>query len=427
MSRRLAWAGLLACAAAAPLPAQSLRDLVSRAPADGLVAFRFPARSGVCGGPHFVRFGTSVTVSRGSYSYSDGVESHPCQPGPVRVTLTRAGGQVVGLEVGIGADDTGREVRDLGEVSGGVAASWLLELAGTTEGRPGQAAIFPAMLAEGGSPLPALLALVQNRDLARQTRQSAATWLGREVELLPAAEAAGVVQALARVAGDEAEAPAVRQHAMSVLGRGPQGPGIPALVDLAASPDPWVARTATAALAGSGDPRARAHLRSAARDANRPEGVRAAALRGLGRNYATAEDLALLRELFPSLGTSAEREAILSAVGEAGGAQNVRWLLAVATGAGQDEASVTRAIRAASQAGATSADLATLYDALSSRGPRTTIIGLLGERGDRPAIDKLLAIARSDTDVAQRRAAIRRLSSSTDPRVRRALGEMVGG
>jgi len=425
MSRRLAWLGLLAWGVAAPLPAQSLPDRVARAPADGLVAFRFPARNGVCGGPHFVRFGTSVTVSRGSYSYSDGAESHPCQPGPVRVTLARAGGQVVGLEVGIGADDTGRDIHDLGEVPGAAATGYLLDLAGAIEGRPGQAAIFPAVLAEGGSPVPALVALAQNRDLARQTRQSAATWAGREIELLPSAQAAGVVAALARLAGDDGDAPAVRQHAMSVLGRGAEGPGIPALIDLAMSGDPWVARTATSALAGSGDPRARAHLRTTARDGNRPDGVRSAALRGLGRTYATAQDLALLRDLYPSLSTGAEREAVLSAIGEAGGAQNVRWLLAVATGAGQDEASVTRAIRAASQAGATSADLGALYDTLGNRGIRTTILGLLAERGDRPAIDKLLAIARNDTDPVQRRAAIRRLSSSADPRVRAALAEMV--
>lgn len=405
--------------------AQDLARRIAGAPADALVAFSFPAREGVCGGSHFVRYGYSVTVSRGNYFSTGDAESQPCVAGPVRVTLVRAGGQVVGLEVGVGADDSGRDISDLGNVPGPEAAEYLLNLAGTVEGRPGQSALLPAMLAEGGTTTPSLLALTRNRDLARQTRQSAATWLGREAETLPAAQGASIVSALTAIARDETDAPAVRQHVMGVLGRAPQGPGIPALIDLAGSSEPWMARTATTALASSGDPRARAHLRAAARATDRPEGVRAAALRGLGQNQATAQDLALLREIYPSLTSSSEREVVLSAVGQAGGAPNVRWLLGIAGGQEQDESTVSRALRAASQAGATSADLASLYDAVSNRAPRTTIIGLLGDRGDRPATEKLLAIARGDTDVSLRRAAIRRLSTSTDPRVRAALGEMV--
>lgn len=414
--------GLLIVVAAVPAAAQRLADRVARAPGDGLASFTVPAREGVCGGPHFVRYGTTVQVSRGNYSYSGEWESHPCQPGPLRVTLVRAEGQVVGLELGIGADDTGRPITPLGEVAGDDAAAYLLDLAATVEGRPGQAAIMPAMLAAGGNRVPALQALATNRDLARQTRTSAATWLGRELETVPGTAASQIVETLARIARDESDAPPVRQHAMTVLARGPQGPGIPALVTLADGQDPWLARTAAGALASSGDPRARTWLRQAVRAADRPTGVRAAALRGLGRTYATAQDLALLREIYPTLTIAAEQEAVLSAVGEAGGAANVRWLLGVARGG--DATAAGRAIRAAAQAGASTTDLASLYDALSDRAPRSTIIGLLAERGDRAATDKLLAIARSDTDVTLRRAAIQRLSTSTDPRVRTALAEM---
>lgn len=415
----------MACAAPAMLAAQALGVRIDRAPADAAISFTYPARSGVCGGPHFVRYGTSVTVSRGSYSYTGNSESHPCESGPVRVTLLRAGSQVVGLEVGVGADDSGRQVADLGAVTGATAAEYLLGVARTVEGRPGQAAIFPAMLAEGVDNTEALLALARNRELARQTRQSALTWLGRETETLSPGRATSMTTAVVQIARDEGDAPAVRQHAMHVLGRGAPAPGIIALAELANSPDPWLARTATAALAGSGDPRARAFLREAARATNRPDGVRAAALRGLGRTYATAQDLALLREIYPSLATRAERESVLAAIGEAGGAEHVRWLMAVARDHTQEATAVSRAIRAAAQAGASSTDLAGLYDALSNRAPRTTIIGLLSERSDRAAIDKLLIIARSDTDATLRRAAIQQLSTSSDPRVRGALAELV--
>jgi len=408
---------------ATPAAAQSLADRVARAPADAFVSFSFEARDGVCGGPQFIRYGTSVMAGRGMY-VSTGGDSHACEPGPVRVTLVRAGREIVGLETGIGNDDSGREITALGQVPGTAAADFLLDLAATVEGRPGQAAILPAMLAAGASPSSRLMDLVRNRDLARQTRQSAATWLGRELETMPPGQAGSITSALAGIARDESDAPALRQHVMSVLGRSPQGPGVAALITLTESNDPWLARTATSALAGSGDPRARNHLRSVARASDRPDGVRAAALRSLGGSYATAQDLALLRELYPSLSANREREAVLTAVGEAGGAPNVRWLLNVARERDLSAADASRAIRAASRGGASSADLVTLYDALTDRAPRSTIIGLLGERGDRTATDKLLAIVRSDTDPSLRRAAIQRLTNSSDPRVRSALNDI---
>lgn len=416
-------AGAATLAAPPASPAQSLAERIARAPGDQAVAFTFPARAGVCGGSHFVRYGTTVSVSRGSYLSGGGSEPL-CESGPVRVTLLRAGGQVVGLETGIGPDDSGRPIAEIGTASGAAAAEYLLGLARTVEGRPGQAAILPAMLADGVDNSEPLLALARNRDLARQTRQSAATWLGRELDGLPAARANTIVTALVRLARDENDAPTIRQHAMTVLGRSPQGPGVPALIELAGSSEPWLARTATTALAGSGDPRARAHLRQAVRATDRPDGVRSAALRGLGRSYATAQDLALLREIYPTLTTRQERESVLASIGEAGGAENVRWLIGVARDESQETATVTRAVRAVSRAGASSTDLVTLYDALSNRSPRNTVIGLLAERGDRTATDKLLAIARSDTDATLRRAAIQRLANSSDPRVRTALLEM---
>lgn len=422
----LALASLLA-AAPGGLAAQSLAERVARAPADAAVAFSFPARDGVCGGAHFVRFGTTVHVSRGSYIYTGEAESHPCQAGPVRVTLLRAGTQIVGLEVGVGPDDSGRTAADLGSVAGSAAAEYLLGLARTMDGRPGQAAIFPAMLVDGVDNSAALEALARHRDLARATRQSAISWLARDLGLLNADRREARVAMLVRLARDADEAPAIRQSAMNALGRGGQGAGVPALIELAGDAEPWVARTATGALAGSGDPRARAHLRRVVTAGILDEATRTAAIRGLGQSYATAQDLAVLREIFPTLTSSRERDAVLAAIGSAGGAEHARWLLGVARDPAQPGATVSRALRAAAQAGVGSAELASLYDTLSDRAPRSTIIGLLAEVGDRTATDKLLSIARADTDATLRRAAIQRLGSSSDPRVREALAGLVGG
>lgn len=422
---RLLMAGVVALAAAPMVRAQGLADRITRAPANAAVAFSFPARDGVCGGPGFVRYGTTVNVSSGSYSFSGDSESRPCVAGPVRVTVLRAGNQVVGLETGIGTDASSREAQDLGAVSGAQAAEYLLGLARTVEGRPGQSALLPAMLAADANVLPTLQALATNRDLSRQIRQGSISWLSREADVLSGAQATAAIETLTRVARDESDAPTIRESAMNALARGAEGPGIPTLISLASSDDAWIARTAMGALAGSGDPRARAHLRTAVRAGNSPDGVRVAALKGLGRSYATAQDVAILREVYPALGAQAERDAVLSAVGSAGGAANVQWLISIARQGGETSA-VSRAIRAAHQAGATSADLISLYDTLSDRSPRSTVLGLLAERGDRAAIDKLLAVAQGDTDPSLRRTAIQRLSGSSDPRVVAALREMVG-
>ena len=53
------------------------------------------------------------------------------------------------------------------------------------------------------------------------------------------------------------------------------------------------------------------------------------------------------------------------------------------------------------------------------------LIGAYGQLGTRAATDKLLAIARTDTDYSLRRRAIQLLGRSDDPRVRDALKGMV--
>ncbi len=80
----------------------------------------------------------------------------------------------------------------------------------------------------------------------------------------------------------------------------------------------------------SGDPRARQFVRAAVRRTDLSEESRAAAIRGIGNEYAVAADFKLLRELYPSVNTDQERNAIINTLANAGGNENTDWLLTLA-------------------------------------------------------------------------------------------------
>src|SRR5206468_2675586 len=155
----------------------------------------------------------------------------------------------------------------------------------------------------------------------------------------------------------------VRQGALSVLGRLDHGAGIPSLIQLSQqNQSNWLAREATQTLANSGDPRARTYIRQVVKRTDLPDEVLRVALRSLGGQYATAQDAALLREVYPTLKSDASREAVFSALAEMGGSENVRWLLSLAQNGDATMSLRRRATDAASRAGAPISDLVKLYD-----------------------------------------------------------------
>jgi hypothetical protein len=185
-----------------------------------------------------------------------------------------------------------------------------------------------------------------------------------------------------------------------------------------------LARYTLSTIASSGDPRVRAMLRELAQRAGAPDSLRIIAIQGLGRSYATAQDIALLRSSYPGTAATSAKTAIINAVAESGGAENARWLLTLGTDAAEEPARRRAALQGANRAEAPVADLVAAYERAGDRVTREELIAIYSARGDRAAIDKLIAIARSDTDPALRRAAINRLSRSDDPRVAAVLREI---
>jgi hypothetical protein len=430
MNRRLrtAGCGLLIGVIAAPLAhAQSLANRVN-AVREGRVSFTFAAREGVCGnGRSFISIGSDVHI--GSYSFSpDGRTSEPCQRGPVRVVLDRADGGVIDVNTYVGIPASESSTIDggtsLGTVRAADAAQYLLGLAATVEGKPGRDAILPAVLADSVDVAPQLLAIARDEARPRETRRSAISWVGRQADAPGAG--ARAADALVRIARNESDNNHVRQQALQTLARLDHGAGIPSLMELArGGNDTWLTRESVQALAQSGDPRARGYLRSVVERADLPDALLEVAIRGVGREFATARDAELLRQVYPKLTSERTKQSVVSAVGEMGGSANERWLLGVAQDENERQSLRRQALNHARRSGAPMTELVAMYDRTTQQAMKEMLISVYVESGERVATDKLISILRSEENRQLRRRAISHLSKSEDPRVKAELTKIV--
>jgi HEAT repeat protein len=385
------------------------------------VQFRFAARSDVCGLGQAFQVGRSYFVNNGP-GLTDGWD-RVCRRGPVVVRVTRAGGQVVGVETEIAPETTVEGVNDLGAVSAAAAAEYLLDLAVRADGRPGREAILPAVLADSATVWPGLLTIGKNRDVSRSVRQSALSWLGRELDRVSVEDGRRASAALVTIASDPEETLSIRQQAVSVLARN-QRADLTALTRMATGTDSWLRDAAVQAMANSGDPRARDFLRTALGDPDLSEKLRVTVVRGIGNQYATAKDIELLRSRYASLASLEAKRAILNAVGEQGGNANLQWLIGVAADPNTVAELRGQAAESAQRAGATSAQLGKLYDDSPDRRGKEAAINGLFKNGDRAAVDALIRIARNETDPSVRRSLINRLGRLDDERVKTLLKEL---
>jgi HEAT repeat protein len=403
--------------------AQNLAQRVASAP-DGAVQFTFAARPGVCGNG---RSYYSVNGSMWFGTVNDNtMRSEPCQPGPVRVVLGRAGKEIVDVNVYVGPVQTSPNTADLGAVSGREAADFLLSLAAKVDGRPGRDAISPAMLADSAVVTPQLLAIARDQSRARETRSSAINWLYRASDERGGVAPAQLAKTLGDMARDENDNQQVRSSALRVLSRQENGEGIPALIEISRSTqDIWLGKQALTTLAQSGDPRARTYLRTAVQRDDLNDDMRVSAIRGIGRDYATTQDAEFLRGLYAKLPSEKTKEAVLSSLGEMGGSANAKWLMTVASDNNETVRLRRRAVQLSDRAGTTVPDLAQLYDRVEDPQMKDAIISTLSNNGTKAAMDKLLAIAKNDQNYSMRRRAVSALGRSEDPRVKEALKDIV--
>jgi HEAT repeat protein len=195
--------------------------------------------------------------------------------------------------------------------------------------------------------------------------------------------------------------------------------------------DPELREQAVFALMQQHSDRGQSAVRAIAEDANAPEGLREKAVFWLGQQR-SPENATYLRTLFDRLAgapsgspNEAIRQKILFSLSQMRGEGNDRWLLDVATNPKHSVETRKQAIFSAGQAGVSTADLTALYPKLDNPELKGQLIWVMSEKHDAAAVDRLMAIAKSDPDREMRKKAIFWLGQMDDPRVKDFLVEII--
>ncbi len=404
--------------------AQSL-DARIRSASSARVQFEFAGKTDVCGdGQSFLSSGTGSSYY-GRVNVVDGVATQQCATGPVRVVIDRADGVVTNIETVAGPLHTADGAADLGTVSGRDAADYLMSIAAHTDGRASRQAILPAAIADGVDVSPTLTSIAVDQNRPLDTRRAALSWLARDDGGASSAQTAKATELLLRIARDENETQALRRHVLNLLGRVGHGTGVPALAQLATdNPTSWVGEESLRALSQSGDPRAREFLRKEVRRADLPDALMAVAVRGLGGSEATGQDIDLLRNTFGTLTGDRARTAIMDVVAQRGTTNDTQWLLGIARDPKEPIESRRRALDIAARSASGGSQTLALYDTMDEPTLKESLIRIYGQNNDRASVDKLITIAKTDSNFMLRRRAIASLSRTQDPRARQALQDI---
>ena len=219
--------------------------------------------------------------------------------------------------------------------------------------------------------------------------------------------------------------PSVRTAALDYLVRQQSDAAINAVIDISKmNDDKQVQRAAVRALAQSTNARARAEVRTVVENNALDESLRMSVIDGLSGDRMTTEDATWLRALYGRSTSTRVRERIVSALSRAGGDANNQWLMQMVRNEDEPLESRTWALERVGR----TMDLATLnkmYDVSAQRPIRRAILDLLSERKEPEALDKIVEVAKTGTDIETRRQAINILSRSKDPRASKLLLQLV--
>jgi HEAT repeat protein len=419
---RMAAAGVIATLWTASACAQGLAGRVDGAARQN-VEFHFSARAGICGdGRTYIRTDTDSWYG----TINDATRSQPCETGPVRVVVVRSEREAIRLETFAGTLNADSSAANLGRVPATEAASYLMTLARSAEGRVGRDALFAATLADSARIAADLLEIARDQNRSRDMRRSALGWLTRRRATSDGLPTDELVRVLAGFARNETEQNAFRQSAVGHLARLDRGEGIPTLIEMSrGTNDLWLAKYAAESMGRSGDPRARRAVRALAENADTPAEVRVAAISGLMGEYASIEDAAALQRIYPQVTNDRTRDAILSGVASLGAVSGREFLLSIVRDEDHPSRQRRRAASLLERAGVPVREVVQVYDRVSDGEVRNALIDVLAQAGTREATTKLIAIAREDTQVSARRRAISALGRFDDPVVKSALRDIV--
>lgn len=216
----------------------------------------------------------------------------------------------------------------------------------------------------------------------------------------------------------------VRQQAVFWLSQVNSDRAVSALESiLSGSGDPEMQEKALFALSQQQSGRAPAILRAYAEREDAPQELRGRAIFWMGQQG--GDNSAYLRTLYGKVRNAELREQILFSVSQAGGQANGDWLLGIAKNGQESIELRKRALFWAGQGSASIGELVRLYDGITDREMREQLVFVYSQRNEREAMDKMIDIARRDSDPEIRKRAMFWIGQSKDPRATQLIQEIL--
>ncbi len=218
----------------------------------------------------------------------------------------------------------------------------------------------------------------------------------------------------------------VREQAVFWLGQTNSERAVDILSEiLEKSNDTELMKKAVFSLTQNRSSRAQQIIRGVAQRGNVPKEVRADAIFWLGQRR-DADNAEFLRNLFGRVTEQELKEKIIFSLSQQRGVGNEKWLMDIAMNDREDMEMRKKALFWAGQtSGVSLTDMADLYDRVKEREMKEQIIFSLSQRRGDAAVDKLMSIAKNDSDRELRKKAVFWLSQSRDPRVVKFLEELI--
>lgn len=276
---------------------------------------------------------------------------------------------------------------------------------------------------DAASALPVVKKVLARRDqCTRELRRRAIYVVGRQAS----PEAANIILDVAKNDTD----PSIRAEAMRWLPRVGGDNAVPQLEEmLRTSTDEQQQRAIVGALNSIDSERARRAVRAIIERADASERVRSEAiqyfLRERDGRQPSAEEQAYIRGLYAKLESSKLREAVLYSLSRVETAENQQFLMGIVRNQNETPSLRAAALQRLGRMESVSVnEIAKLYDIADTRSLREQVLHGLSQRKEDAAVDKMIEIARKDTDPQIRRSAINMLARSSNKRAQDFIKEI---
>lgn len=193
---------------------------------------------------------------------------------------------------------------------------------------------------------------------------------------------------------------------------------------LRSSKDEELQKKAIFSLSQMDNPRATAIIRAYAERGGTSTEVQEQAIFWLGQQ-STSENATFLKGLYKKLTNDELREKVIFSLSQMHDQNSERWLMDLATDETENVEMRKKALFWAGQQGASITELVSLYGKMKNPEMKQQLIFVYSQRHETQAVDKLIAIAKSDPDKELRKKAIFWLSQSDDPRAATLLQELI--